>query len=538
MAESIVTDWLADYSTLQEDELKTFAAQHEHNHDVASALFTIFNERLKYPDLVHSVCNQLHSFYRSEEVVLRRFTLQFTPVLIYIYLNSVAHGDKKSSRSVETLLICIYNIETTENDQPKVVSFRMPILAQASIYHEEKTLNAIDLRRWEQNSNKEVKWGPNPQVETLNAQNRLKVMTALLFVYNQQLSLIQKPSLYHLCRMTSQIVNQGFYRPGHAHRTSYGSDPNSAITPKPLPRIPISSQFLIELLHAVYFAMFNEFASFAIQTVDDVHHRACFELFPDTILVTNAIKNSLHANPSGQPSDGPMGISVALTPATTAVTVSKSMITNASFRTKKLPDDIPIQGPKEESGQLLAITEEGDAGDTQIGSRNTAARSSKENPKSLKVPFPGFKSKSKDKDKSKDVHKNGIVNEVIATKDGKEGQANKQTAKKDVKLLSKISMQSGDSVDSDKMGVTPLTIVLPRRPSITEGASSHELTPVLNGGDDKTSTTVHSLTNSIGTSESVESSPEGSADKQQPQQQHRNSIVLDIKAHNIQVSQV
>lgn len=39
----------------------------------------------------------------------------------------------------------------------------------------------------------------------------------------------------------------------------------------------------------------------------------------------------------GQPSDGPMGISVALTPATTVVTVSKSMITNASFRTKKLP---------------------------------------------------------------------------------------------------------------------------------------------------------------------------------------------------------
>ena len=40
---------------------------------------------------------------------------------------------------------------------------------------------------------------------------------------------------------------------------------------------------------------------------------------------------------SGQPCDGPMGISVALSPATTTVTVSKSMITNASFRTKKLP---------------------------------------------------------------------------------------------------------------------------------------------------------------------------------------------------------
>lgn len=41
----------------------------------------------------------------------------------------------------------------------------------------------------------------------------------------------------------------------------------------------------------------------------------------------------------GQPSDGPMGISVALTPSTHTVTVSKSMITNASFRTKKLPGE-------------------------------------------------------------------------------------------------------------------------------------------------------------------------------------------------------
>lgn len=40
---------------------------------------------------------------------------------------------------------------------------------------------------------------------------------------------------------------------------------------------------------------------------------------------------------SGQPSDGPIGISVALSPATATPTISKSMITNASFRTKKLP---------------------------------------------------------------------------------------------------------------------------------------------------------------------------------------------------------
>lgn len=51
MAESLVTDWLADYETLDPQEIRAFAAQHEHNHEISSALFTIINERLKYPDV-------------------------------------------------------------------------------------------------------------------------------------------------------------------------------------------------------------------------------------------------------------------------------------------------------------------------------------------------------------------------------------------------------------------------------------------------------------------------------------------------------
>lgn len=51
MAESIVTDWLADYAALQHSEIRAFAAQHEHNHEISTALFTIINERLRYPDV-------------------------------------------------------------------------------------------------------------------------------------------------------------------------------------------------------------------------------------------------------------------------------------------------------------------------------------------------------------------------------------------------------------------------------------------------------------------------------------------------------
>lgn len=43
-------------------------------------------------------------------------------------------------------------------------------------------------------------------------------------------------------------------KPGHHQRSSYGSE--SSFVPRLLPRIPVSSQFLLEFLHAVYFAMY------------------------------------------------------------------------------------------------------------------------------------------------------------------------------------------------------------------------------------------------------------------------------------------
>lgn len=53
MAESIVSDWLAEYERIEDSptEVQTFIAEHENNHEVSSAIFSIINERLKYPDV-------------------------------------------------------------------------------------------------------------------------------------------------------------------------------------------------------------------------------------------------------------------------------------------------------------------------------------------------------------------------------------------------------------------------------------------------------------------------------------------------------
>lgn len=411
MTESLINEWLADCADVSPTELHTFATTLSQDNEIVRALYVLLEERSKYSQLVDTVCDQLYNFYRSRETELQRFTLQFLPTLVYIYLNSAAHGDIKNCRSVETLLIGLYNLEIVDKSgQQKAISFRLPSLAMLSTFHEPASLAPASLtesavRRFEECNTKLVSWGPLQQVETLNAQNRLKVMTALLFIYNQQLGYISKFALEQLCKVATKLVTQGFTKPGHHQRSSYGSE--SSFVPRLLPRIPVSSQFLLEFLHAVYFAMYNDCWYLGNQAVEDVHNRACYEAYPDVMLVTNAIRNSATSGPSGQPSDGTIGISVALSPATATATVSKSMITNASFRTKKLPDDIPIQVTKEDSGtdgktNLVSITEEQESAEP---SRVGSVRQSKD--QKTKIPnfqVLGKKPREKDGKVTKNAH--------------------------------------------------------------------------------------------------------------------------------------
>lgn len=279
-----------------------------------------------------------------------------------------------------------------------------------------------------------------------------------------------------------------------------------------IPRIPLSSAFLVELVHAIYFAMFNGFGTVAIQTLEDIHNRACFEMYTELILITSAVRNSLHANPSGQPSDGPMGLSVALTPSTNTVTtaVSKSMITNASFRTKKLPDDIPIQVQDltmaQAPQQLASVTEETaeqaqnakESG--QQGSRNSIIRPSMEGIKAQahKALIAGFKkSKDKEKDKDKDASKSAHQTNGSATTNSAENiKPPQRKLDKHMQRHSLLQLQSdtsatldyekspgpvvkGKTYDSlDTMEMLPMQTLLANE----SGSNSFSIDSDLNGG--------------------------------------------------------
>ncbi len=56
--------------------------------------------------LLEPVCHQLFELYRSSEDRLRRFTIQFLPELLWVYLRRDGH----SSSGIEALLLGIYNL--------------------------------------------------------------------------------------------------------------------------------------------------------------------------------------------------------------------------------------------------------------------------------------------------------------------------------------------------------------------------------------------------------------------------------------------
>lgn len=92
-----------------------------------------------------------------------------------------------------------------------------------------------------------------------------------------------------------RLVTQGFNNLNSKSFNSHDHRPGLGLPP----RIPVSSQLLLELAHGAYFAMFNEFYTLALEAVNDIAARASYEGYPDVLLVTGAVTNSLQANPSG-----------------------------------------------------------------------------------------------------------------------------------------------------------------------------------------------------------------------------------------------
>ncbi|CAI9718123.1 Hypothetical predicted protein [Octopus vulgaris] len=381
----VIKEWLAEYKALSESEIHTYANTLRHNDELVTSLYEVLEQRPGV-EILDPICHQLFEFFRSKELELQRFTFEFIPTLTWLYLSMVTSNEKKNCSGLEAFFLGIYNLEIVYPDgSPKIKTYRVPSLAQPSVYHEPVNLSTLALTesalaRYEKTEAETWTGNRHPQYEMIHGQNRQEILTYVMQCYNADIASMSPQSHQSLCDTCQRIATNGFSRLSFPDTDKIDgsmisscakssdsfntkSDLKNSSVHSPEVRIPVSSPLLIEMLTGVYFTMFNGQSKLAVKAVEDIHHRATYELYADVLLVTNAVRNCLKYSPSGQP-DTAMGIGVALSPApSSSVTMSKSAITNASFRATKLPDDISVPDDENDASAkpLPTIDEDADS---------------------------------------------------------------------------------------------------------------------------------------------------------------------------------
>ncbi|XP_075683410.1 hyccin isoform X3 [Rhinoderma darwinii] len=339
----VVEEWLSEFKILPEASITSYAVSLKEKTALVSALYEVIQE--PQSELLEPVCHQLFEFYRSKEKNLRTFTLQFLPELIWCYLSMSASRDLQSSGCIEALLLSFYNLEIMdEQGHSRVLSFTIPSLSKPSVFHEPSSIGSMALTEGALSQHglaRVVYSGPHPQREMLTAQNRFEVLAFLLLCYNSALNFMPAPSLRSLCLVSSRLCVCGYPR---QHARKYIGVKN---------RIPVSSEFMVQLLTGVYYSFYNGEWDAARRALDDVLYRAQLELFPEPLLVANAIKASLPQGAVKGTKEGAKCIQVEIAP--TSSRISRNAVTSLSIRGHrwKRNEQNDTNNDSSDSGNLL-----------------------------------------------------------------------------------------------------------------------------------------------------------------------------------------
>jgi len=374
MADQELRELLTEFQNLAESEHHSFISTIVNNFNYSNTIFAalvLFEDRPKPADLLQPLCDLLFSVYRSDDLKSRQFTLQFLPTLCYQYLQGCGTERGQGLASLETLLVALHNLELGEG-QPPHPAFKIPTLNVSSIYHEstcisESRIFAVpDSQEREKERNSVVRRPIPQQVVAINAQNRGRVMDFLFGVYSSLLGEYARPSLDLSCRACTRMVTRGFHtstvRKSHRRNTSYGSDSGVRSPRNSQTRIALPSGVYLELLQLGYFAIFNGYSSVGVQLVKDIEFRGRHDSLANVLLVSRAVLQ-LASRATGSPQEPHMATPSQLT---------KNMITNASFRTKKMEADIARVETEEDGERMGVISEEQEQDEKPPGSQEKA----------------------------------------------------------------------------------------------------------------------------------------------------------------------
>jgi len=385
MADQNLSELLTEFQNLAESEhhgyIDSIVSRPENATTIFAAL-TFFEEKSKPHELLEPLCDLLFTIYRmgkNGEKGYRKFTIQFIPNLVYLYLQN--YSEKHEFSCLETLLISIHNIEQSDAEHSRK-SFKVPSIGTSSIYHDANLISESrifampDTCMERGNGNNSATCGsPHVPLSHINAQNRNKVVSHLFSVFSYMLGTLTKECLEWSCRVSSRMIIRGFEQDGrhngartHYRVPSYGSESTaSRLSSKPpVNRIYLPSSVYLDLLNLSYFAIANSYGvASGVKLAKDIEFRAKYECAASVILVSRAVAQ-LAATSSGNIAETPQ--------LATPSVLTKNMITNASFRTKKLEGDIPrVENDEESHAQaekMGMIVEEAEAEVERINKLN------------------------------------------------------------------------------------------------------------------------------------------------------------------------
>ncbi|XP_034863300.1 hyccin 2 isoform X2 [Mirounga angustirostris] len=289
----VVEEWLSEFKALPDTQITNYAATLHRKKSLVPALYKVIQDSNN--ELLEPVCHQLFELYRSSEVRLKRFTLQFLPELMWVYLRLTVSRDRQSNGCIEALLLGIYNLPSTIGS--------MALTEGALCQHDLIRVVYSDL---------------HPQRETFTAQNRFEVLSFLMLCYNSAIVYMPASSYQSLCRMGSRVCVSGFPRQHEKHWKELCG------------RIVLDPEFMVQLLTGVYYAMYNGQWDLGQEVLDDIIYRAQLELFSQPLLVASAMKNSLPFDAPDSSQEGQKVLKVEVTP--TVPRISRTAITTASIR--------------------------------------------------------------------------------------------------------------------------------------------------------------------------------------------------------------
>ncbi|TRY68374.1 hypothetical protein TCAL_12213 [Tigriopus californicus] len=327
---------LTDFEGSQPDELITFFSTLANNVEMQNALFSAVNdERILesgQSQLLTRLLTLLLAWHRTSgspgAPVEKHAPVcwQYVPPLVALYLiarQSVSLR-AQAGRTIEASLLTLYHAELIDRaGEPTTSNVQIGSLAQSSLYHDgARVEHASENLPAGVPGGLTFKLPIHPALGSrVTALSRWLLIEGLYRVFNGVLADLSKVGVEQFARNTLRLLQRG------------GGNPVAAAKDKGVVRVILNGPVLQEMLYGAYFCIYNGFQTLGTQMVEAIRQRGCAMASPELLLTVNAIRTLvLTSGPSQLPS---------ATSITTPSQIAKNMITNASFRAKKMGDDIP-----------------------------------------------------------------------------------------------------------------------------------------------------------------------------------------------------